>query len=248
MFQPCAQIRSVSQRCVTETTYKEIYLPWPKGSESLFTKVLTLNGSVNSRAQFHRPVLWHGVHLGVGKAFLVSAMSVFQKAIPGNNVDVRFERISSHYSEFCKQRRLDPSTFGVGGPMEEPSAGWNKTSLTSTLSKYLEYLISLYREPLNNMNERFTYIDPWFTLFILLSLLSCFSCSLAKFIPSGPFFGQFKCNSTNWLFVACSVLASCSLLLVCCVGFVVGCWQCALGCWLLVACCFLVCEHSVGFL
>ena len=164
-----AKLRTVSKQCMKDAAIEDIPIPWDDDAETAFTKLLPLYGCVNERARFHRPDLWHAVHLGVGKSFLSSSMSVIQKAIPGNNVDACFRQVTEDYRAFCKARhltpfvtKLDAYTFGVGGPMEEPSGGWNKASLTSTISEFLEHFLTLYPEELENLNDvRVPYIETW---------------------------------------------------------------------------------------
>ena len=163
-----------------QASQEEIDLPWDDAeSETQFTRLLPLYGGVNSKAKFHRPDLWHAIHLGIGKAFLASSMTVIQKGIPGSNVDVRFKQITIHYRQFCKERHLTPyvtklegSTFGVGGPLEEPSASWNKASLTSTLSEFLEHLLALYPTEMERLNDdRVKFIEPCMVLFLCMVLI-----------------------------------------------------------------------------
>ena len=141
---PMAVIRTMAKRSIDEAHAHEIAAPWNK--ESNFTKALPLDGGPNARARFHRPDIWHCIHLGVGKAFISSAFTVLQQAIPGSNVDIRFQSISEEYRVFCRARKLTPFltkldkfTFNAFGPMEEPAGSWNKASVTSTLGLFLEH-------------------------------------------------------------------------------------------------------------
>lgn len=66
----------------------EIAVPWNEGEEANFTKLLLVDGCCNARARFHQLDIWHGVHLGIGKSFIASAMDLVQKATP---VEERFK-------------------------------------------------------------------------------------------------------------------------------------------------------------
>lgn len=151
-------------RCMDEARQQEIAIPW--NDEASFTRLLPLDGCPNAAARFHRPDIWHTIHLGIGKAFISSAMAIIQQAVPGNNVDLRFQQITSNYKEFCKERhfvkfltKLDKRTFNVGSAAEEPSGGWNKASVTSTLAEFLEYLTVLYKNELEALDDaRVIYI------------------------------------------------------------------------------------------
>ena len=115
---------------------------------------------------FPPPWHWHTIHLGVGKAFISSSMAILQQVIPGSNIDDRFKQITVDYKEFCRDRhlvrfltKLDKRTFNVGGPLEEPTGGWNKASVTSTLAEFLEYMTIRYADGLKALNdERVPYI------------------------------------------------------------------------------------------
>lgn len=157
-----------------EARREEIELPWEENEEASFTKLLPLRGGVNARARFHRPDLWHAVHLGVGKAFIASCMAILQKSLPHSNIEERFREISSEYRSFCRDRRLQPFltkvdkfTYNVLGPKEEPSAGWNKASLTSTMADFLEHLTGVYADRLEALgDERTKFMVAWILLWL----------------------------------------------------------------------------------
>lgn len=147
-----------------EARQREILQPWEH--ETSFTELLPLDGCHNAAARFHRPDIWHTIHLGVGKAFISSSMAILEQVIPGSNIDDRFKQITVDYKEFCRDRhlvrfltKLDKRTFNVGGPLEEPTGGWNKASVTSTLAEFLEYMTIRYADGLKALNdERVPYI------------------------------------------------------------------------------------------
>ena len=156
---PMAVIRTMAKRSIDEAHAHEIAAPWNK--ESNFTKALPLDGGPNARARFHRPDIWHCIHLGVGKAFISSAFTVLQQAIPGSNVDIRFQSISEEYRVFCRARKLTPFltkldkfTFNAFGPMEEPAGSWNKASVTSTLGLFLEHCCEVFGDELHELGLR----------------------------------------------------------------------------------------------
>ncbi|CAK9083419.1 unnamed protein product, partial [Durusdinium trenchii] len=149
----------MAKRSIDEAHAHEIAAPWNK--ESNFTKALPLDGGPNARARFHRPDIWHCIHLGVGKAFISSAFTVLQQAIPGSNVDIRFQSISEEYRVFCRARKLTPFltkldkfTFNAFGPMEEPAGSWNKASVTSTLGLFLEHCCEVFGDELHELGLR----------------------------------------------------------------------------------------------
>ncbi len=147
-----------------DATIREIAPPWD--DEAAFTQLLPLDGCPNSAARFHRPDIWHTVHLGIGKSFISSSMAIVQQAVPGSNIDVRFKQITLDFRAFCTSRKLvkylsklDKRTFNVGGALEEPTGGWNKASVTSTLAEFLEHMCGKYANELRALGDvRVTYI------------------------------------------------------------------------------------------
>lgn len=153
-------------QCMKISREVDIELPWAEHEETVFTQLLPLDGCPNAAPRFHRPDIWHAIHLGVGKSFISSSFAILQGCIPGTNVDLRFQQITKDFRDFCKAkkltpfvRKLDKHTFNVGGPLEEPTGSWNKASLTSTLGLFLEHMTVAYKNELAELgDERTPYI------------------------------------------------------------------------------------------
>ena len=80
--------------------------PAPWETEAAFTRILLVNAAPNGKCTLHRPDLWHTVNLGIGKTFVGGAVSVLEKAFSGRNRALRYERLNSDYSAFCRSNHL----------------------------------------------------------------------------------------------------------------------------------------------
>ena len=140
-------------------------LPDPWASEASFTQMLLCDKRPNGKAFFHKPDIWHACHLGCGKAFCASAMSIIQKAIPGRSIGARFKVLADDYKLFCRQNHyqayvshFDDGLFGISGN-KEPAGGWNKANVTAIMCRFVEHLFTKYGDLIAGLrDERTTYI------------------------------------------------------------------------------------------
>ena len=119
-------------------------LPWIR--EAAFTRLLMKDSSLNGAPRFHRPDLWHSVHLGMGKVWVASCLLVLAKHMPTGTLDEKFSFFNQKYTAFCSAKkldklisRLDKHHCGPGGSAEAIGT-WSKAALTSNLCMFLEHL------------------------------------------------------------------------------------------------------------
>lgn len=163
----CHPLRQVARRCMENALTVQHPDPWE--SEAPFTKFLMINKAPNGKATFHRPDIWHTVHLGIAKHFLGSCMSVIQKAIPGSSIPTRFAKLGKDYAQFCRDHKLqryvskfDERLFNISGN-QEPVGTWNKASCTTNMCKFLQHLFVIYKDPILALNDdRTKFMDPLF--------------------------------------------------------------------------------------
>ena len=167
--------REVALRCMQNALTTTNPVPW--STEAAFTQKLFVNGAPNGKCTFHRPDLWHTVNLGLGKAFVASAIAVLEKAFPGRSRPVRFEQLNEDYKVFCRQNHLhkyltkiDSHTFNVGGA-EEPMGTWNKASVTANMCKFLEHLCEVYQPTIVALNDERTPV-----IVACINQVGCLNC------------------------------------------------------------------------
>ena len=124
-----------------DATLHQNPLPW--NAEPEFMR-LSQDTSVNGSCRFFRYDIWHTIHMGIGKAFVSSLMTILASLLPAPNVDLRFEILSQEYRRFCQGRRrhryllkLDKHTFNASSA-QEPTGCWNKAAVTSNLLEFAE--------------------------------------------------------------------------------------------------------------
>ena len=164
-------------------------LPWDR--ESPFTRHLYHDLSPNGAPRLHRIDLWHSVHLGIGKTFAASSLMIFATALPGHNVDERFDGMSVLYANFCKLKHLDRLVQKLdinmcgGGGSSEATGTWNKAALTSNLCLFIEHLCDKYPDAVST-DERVQWIDSKFIKVSDWSIFSCIPVFLAAPLYNNP--------------------------------------------------------------
>ena len=148
-------------------------LPPPWERECAMTRELYHDGGPNGKSKFHLIDIWHSIHLGIGKAYVASAVLLLQKLIPESTIDKRLAIIAAGYKQYCRQHKLDPvirkidiHTFGGGGSKEQNGC-WNKASITSNFTMYLEDFCQQHHEQIQ-ANERLRYLASslqWCSMF-----------------------------------------------------------------------------------
>ena len=150
-----------------DQSYKE-NLPVPWVEESAWTTMLMCESGPQGKARFFKPDLWHTVHMGIAKDFIASSLCLLQVFMDGSNVDLRFEHMTTLYREFCRQNKktryiskITKDTVGGAGKRDEPTGGWNKAALSTTLLQFTQYLCEdPYREQCQ-MDDRLRYVVPF---------------------------------------------------------------------------------------
>ena len=106
--------------------------------------LLALRHVPDQAASLFRFDLWHSWHLGVGKAFVGSAIALLSATCPGNSKDQRMDNLNTQFMAWCKQNskppiltRLSKETIGWGSNSNFPVAGWFKGSLTTTFCEFI---------------------------------------------------------------------------------------------------------------
>ena len=102
--------RKDAEAGMKESHERELPIPWDR--EAPFTRLLLKDASVNGAARFHKPDLWHAVHLGIGKAFAASAFLMLAAQLPGSNIDKKFEVLNASFQAFCKREKLQGGSPG----------------------------------------------------------------------------------------------------------------------------------------
>ena len=102
-------------------------------------------------SRFHRVDVWHTFHMGVGKSYLASCVSMVQHLTGESSVDKRVEAMSVDFLDWCANnkktkylKKLEPSTFALKS--REPHGSWNKAHVTSTLMEWLSSFLDKHRE------------------------------------------------------------------------------------------------------
>lgn len=151
--------RRAAEVAMKASHHEEIELPWTK--ESVFTKKLYHDSSINGRQRFYKFDLWHCWHLGAGKHWCGCGLLLICQVVPGSNADLRFAYVSQKYLEFCKNRRLtsfitkiDQHTCNAAGG----EGSWNKAAVTSNMCLFLEHFCEEHHELIAG-NRRLEYLD-----------------------------------------------------------------------------------------
>ena len=118
-------------------------------------------------------MVWHdftsqtsgnNIQMGVGKDFSASAICLLVQLLPGSNIDVRFEALSSMYKSWCKQHKkvkyltkIDKHTVGGCGKRDEPGASWNKAAVTVNMLEFIGDFCKVHEEKCNE-DQRLRFI------------------------------------------------------------------------------------------
>lgn len=125
-----------------------ILLPW----ESTPTFIKHLYHDVSDPAQFYMPDIWHCYHLGVGKSFVASVVQISLPFIPAPNLDGKWAWLTSHYRQFCKNRKHQPHVTKISaylmsyGDKTGAMGAWSKGALTTNFMRWLPHLIDTLPE------------------------------------------------------------------------------------------------------
>lgn len=124
--------------------------PPPWDVEPAWTRLLH-DESPGGAQRFHRPDVWHTVHMGIGKAWVASSVKYVQFLTGESSVDKRVAVLSDDYMSFCEEnskvkylKKFEAHTFGLKAP--EPAASWNKAHLTATLMQSLQSYLEKFKD------------------------------------------------------------------------------------------------------
>ncbi|CAK9090772.1 unnamed protein product, partial [Durusdinium trenchii] len=124
--------------------------PPPWDVEPAWTRLLH-DESPGGAQRFHRPDVWHTVHMGIGKAWVASSVKYVQFLTGESSVDKRVAVLSDDYMSFCEEnskvkylKKFEAHTFGLKAP--EPAASWNKAHLTATLMQWLQSYLEKFKD------------------------------------------------------------------------------------------------------
>ena len=136
-------------------------LPWNTPSELLqipFTDAIV--------EQFFQIDLFHGFHLGCGKYFLASAISMLLEFIAGNSVAEKLESLTLDMKSYCKRTHQAPyisaltdEVLNMKSSKDTPNGGWSKAHTTTVLMKWFQDY--LCRNFLENTDTTVQQIASW---------------------------------------------------------------------------------------
>ena len=209
----------VSLRMTAEAAMKtahEEVLPDPWLRESPLTRELCHDKSCNGKSRFHKMDMWHGFHLGIGKAWVACALMLCQKVVVGPTIDERFKVISTMYSQFCKTNRLDKIISKVdkhicgGGGSAEPVGTWSKAAVTTNLCLFLEFFFSVFWENCGWQSLTAPGILTAYSYELLIWGLFCMciymSSVVCLFVCSTPLFTDVQTIMLSWFCCVCFCL------------------------------------------
>ena len=89
--------------------------------------------------------IFHNFHLGVGKAFISSAVTIIMEVIPGT-IGGTFQLLTDDFRDYCQKvretpyhRKLSASLFGVEQSFQDfPEAAWSKGDFTRLVHQWFE--------------------------------------------------------------------------------------------------------------
>ncbi|CAE7484592.1 unnamed protein product [Symbiodinium sp. CCMP2592] len=119
--------------------------PWPATPPLL----RHLACSRTDPSTFYQPDLWHTVHLGVGKSFAASCITMAILTLPSLvclTMERRWEAITADYLSWCKTAKRQGYVTKIGpsmvnyGDSTGAVGGWHKGQLTTNLLLWLECL------------------------------------------------------------------------------------------------------------
>lgn len=161
------------------THHRQIDLPWDR--EASFTRRLWHDASTNGKPRFHKMDLWHGFHLGIGKAWAAAGLLMVQGFLPGSSIDDRFKELTALFTAFCREHKINKIISKVdkymcgGGGNNEPVGTWNKAATTTNLCLFLEHFFEQNQQVLGK-DQSVDYMEAC-QMFIALKLFYffCFS-------------------------------------------------------------------------
>ena len=88
---------------------------------------------------------WHTMHMGIGKSFISSAMTLALAFFPAGGINRKFEALTESYLSWCKTNGTAPFTTRITRDtlnwkklQDEPAGSWNKGNLTSLFCRWFE--------------------------------------------------------------------------------------------------------------
>ena len=121
--------------------------PWPATPPLL----RPLACSRTDPSTFFQPDLWHTVHLGVGKSFAASCITMAILTLPSLlclTMERRWEAVTTDYLSWCKTAKRQGYVTKIGpsmvnyGDSTGAVGGWHNCQLTTNLLLWLECLFS----------------------------------------------------------------------------------------------------------
>ena len=89
--------------------------------------------------------LWHCYHLGAGKVFLASCLSLISDRMASSNIQDRFEELTEQYLSFCERMHKAPfltqltkENLGWQDRSSYPNGQWSKGHVTTLLGEFVE--------------------------------------------------------------------------------------------------------------
>lgn len=138
---PCEELGTVNPRWFQTRGVK---LPWV----TVPPLVKHLIHNVVDPSTFYQTDVWHIVHLGFGRSWIASCVSLLLEVIPAANLDSKWKFLTVDYKAFCKANRRQTHVSAITpylmsyqdrtGTMGQ----WHKGSLTATLMVWLEQFIA----------------------------------------------------------------------------------------------------------
>ena len=118
-------------------------LPWLRTPQLL----QHLPHNVAFPASFFKIDIWHTIHMGIGKSFINSAMTLALDLFDSRGVVGQLEQLTASYLQWCKQNKMAPyitkitkDTLTWKKRADEPAGSWNKGSLTTQFCCWFEAL------------------------------------------------------------------------------------------------------------
>lgn len=104
------------------------------------------DGTPGSFEKFFRFDLFHNVHLGVGKAFISSAVCMVLELLVGYTIGGAFDKLTDDFKDYCQRvkktpyhKKLTSTLFGVNQSFKDcPAGGWNKGDHTTLLIRWFQ--------------------------------------------------------------------------------------------------------------
>lgn len=133
-------LRKTSRQLIRRARLFGSPLPWSE--EPPWTQLLH-DEAPGGLQRFHKIDVWHSFHMGIGKSWLASCVSLLQYVTRESSVDKRVAVLNDDFLDFCTEhkkvkylKKLEPHTFNLKGT--EPAGSWNKAHVTATLMEWME--------------------------------------------------------------------------------------------------------------